>query len=237
MNQSATNGNVAPVPQVTGLIFSLLVLLFSGGVLLFNILTNNIPAEIQVSLVIILGIIALMLLLFVVASGFQRLGLQNRTQPLGLPEGSIRAMIALVLIMVFIIFGIYLFRVVGTGNYAGPIRNLTAAEIGQMKNVGYIIPNTEVGNQGKYDVWLQTDLNADAIRLATQLATTVGTLLVAVAGFYFGSTAVATGVAQGQGRGRQKEPTEQSANLEAANLAANALARGQPAQQDSERQT
>jgi len=109
-------------------------------------------------------------------------------------------MIALILIMVFIIFGIYLFRVVGTGNYAGPIQNLTAAEIGELKNVAYIIPSSGEGYKGKYDVWLQADLNADAIRLATQLATTVGTLVVAVVGFYFGSTVVATGVAQGQGR-------------------------------------
>ena len=44
------------------------------------------------------------------------MGLTDKDEALGLPEGSIRAMIALVLILVFILFGIYLFNKVGFGS-------------------------------------------------------------------------------------------------------------------------
>ena len=102
-------------------------------------------------------IVALMMLLFIMAAGFALLGLADPQQALGLPEGSIRAMIALFLIMIFVTFGLYLFRAVA---------------------------NT-------------TDINQDAVDVAKQLINTVGTLVVAVAGFYFGSRAVqvARGVA------------------------------------------
>jgi hypothetical protein len=98
-----------------------------------------------------------MMLLFIMATGFALLGLADPQQALGLPEGSIRAMIALFLIMIFVTFGLYLFRAIASG----------------------------------------TATNQDAVDVAKQLITTVGTLVVAVAGFYFGSRAVqvARGVA------------------------------------------
>src|SRR3712207_8788266 len=46
---------------------------------------------------------SMMALLFAIASGFSALDLATRDHALGLPEGSIRALIALILIMIFII--------------------------------------------------------------------------------------------------------------------------------------
>jgi hypothetical protein len=102
-------------------------------------------------------VIVALMLLFIMATGFALLGLADPQQALGLPEGSIRAMIALFLIMIFVTFGLYLFRAIASG----------------------------------------TATNQDAVDVAKQLITTVGTLVVAVAGFYFGSRAVqvARGVA------------------------------------------
>src|SRR5262245_1816786 len=60
--------------------------------------------EIQVGFLVVIGVIALITLHFIVAAGFAHLQLADPKQALALPEGSIRAMIALILIMVFIIF-------------------------------------------------------------------------------------------------------------------------------------
>jgi hypothetical protein len=152
--------------------------------------------EIQMALVIVTAIAALMTLLFIVAAGFSFMNLTDSKQPLGLPEGSIRAMIALILIMVFIIFGIYLFRVVGEGYYTLVESRVTAIDPAKYGDkTTYIEKNAD----GTFNVYLSTKTSDDGARLAQQLLTTVGTLVVAVAGFYFGSTTVSSAVAAVQG--------------------------------------
>lgn len=67
----------------------------------------------------ILGIMILLGTLALVALLFQRLDLADRTQPLGLPQGSMRAVIALSLIVLFAIISITLYRTTakGAGSY------------------------------------------------------------------------------------------------------------------------
>ena len=67
---------------------------------------------ILLGLIIILGASVLVLLLFVMAAGFNALGLNNPDESLGLPKGTVRAMIALLLIIVWVIVSIYLFIVI-----------------------------------------------------------------------------------------------------------------------------
>jgi len=91
-----------------GLIFMLIFLLIW--------VTSSYHApEIQMGLVIVIAVGTLLTLLFIVAAGFGRMNLTDATQALALPSGSIRSMIALILILIFIIFGLYLFREVGEG--------------------------------------------------------------------------------------------------------------------------
>jgi hypothetical protein len=146
--------------------------------------------EIQAIFLTVIGVIALIWLLFIVAAGFAHLQLTDAKQALGLPEGSIRSMIALMLIMVFIIFGIYIFQRTATGIETGPV-TMTIEELSNAKNLSFV----EKGDDGKYKVWLRSDLTEAGARLATQLLTTVGTLVVAVAGFYFGSSSVSSAIA------------------------------------------
>jgi hypothetical protein len=167
------------------------------GVLGFLLKSFDQSVEVQVGFLIVIAIIALITLLFIVAAAFSKLNLTDPKQALGLPEGSIRAMIALMLIMVFIIFGIFIFRFTARGNEAGPAR-MTIAQLNGTKNVSAIAPALDEHKnviQGEYDVWVNSELPPDTMRLATQLLTTVGTLVVAVAGFYFGSSAVSSAVA------------------------------------------
>jgi hypothetical protein len=168
--------------------------------------------EIQTALVIVIAIAALLMLLFVVASGFSRLQLSDAKQPLGLPEGSIRALIALFLILIFIIFGIYLFRVVGEGSLSGPTEagpiEMTGPEtLARADDIARVVRL----DNGNYDVWLARSarlrpISEEGMRLSQQLITTVGTLVVAVAGFYFGSTAVSSAAAAVRGDQAGAEP-------------------------------
>lgn len=88
------------VPKgMLAIIFAFLVL--AAIVLgLFILIKQNItdPAII-IGMVIILGVSALVTLLFILASGFDAIKLTDPKQALGLPVGSIRAMIALMLII------------------------------------------------------------------------------------------------------------------------------------------
>jgi hypothetical protein len=158
--------------------------------------------EIEIGIIIVIAVVALMLLLFIMAAGFSILNLTDPKQALGLPEGSIRAMIALILVLVFIICGTYLFRLVGTG-YPTTFVNQTSDEMQKIQGkILHAAPNPK--NSQNFDVVVQSDLAPDAIRLGQQLTTTIGTLVVAVSGFYFGSTTVSSAVTAAQSRQASK---------------------------------
>ena len=72
--------------------------------------------EIVLGLIIVLGVSILTSLLFMMAAGFNTLDLSDDKEALGLPPGSIRAMIALLLILVWAIISIYVFRFVAFGS-------------------------------------------------------------------------------------------------------------------------
>ena len=90
-----------------------LVVLAVGVILFTGVRIGSEPIsmskEADFALALILGVVFLMTTLFVIAAGFAQLDLSDDQQALGLPSGSIRAMIALILILVFIMFGVYLF--------------------------------------------------------------------------------------------------------------------------------
>ena len=66
-------------------------------------------ASIIVTLVVIAGVIGLLAVLMMTALAFSSVKLADSTQALGLPEGSVRAVIALSLIVIFIIIVVFLF--------------------------------------------------------------------------------------------------------------------------------
>jgi len=141
---------------------------------------------------VVVGVGVFMTLLFVGALGFKAMGLANENQALGLPEGSIRAMIALILIVVFVLFGISLFQTVGYGWDTDISRSLTKAELDTVRLSEYGTRRIAVVDLGKgnYIIRESSPVNQDGVRLAQQLLTTVGTLVVAVSSFYFGSAAL-----------------------------------------------
>ena len=194
--------------QSLGLFAGLLMLLIAaGGLLIWQIESKDDgKQELLMGVFIVTAIISLMTLLYIMAAGFKLLNLTNRDQPLGLPEGSIRAMIALILIIAFIIFGIYLFRSVGDG-VTSTLENKISAD--SLKKVNFnkykdFQTSIQTDERNRYDSALQKEVtdtlysiisvkktSDDGNKLAQQLVTTVGTLVVAISSFYFGSTTVA----------------------------------------------
>jgi hypothetical protein len=72
--------------------------------------------ELALGLIIVLGVCVLTVLLFLMAAAFNALGLSDDREALSLPQGSISAMIALLLILVWAIISIYVFRFVAFGS-------------------------------------------------------------------------------------------------------------------------
>lgn len=144
--------------------------------------------ELYIGVLVVVAISILMVLLFIMTAAFARLGLADPTQALGLPQGSVRSMIALILLLVFIIVGIYVFRTVA-GTSGAMLRGLTATEVAQFGDTVFWVGENK---SGTYDVTLRGVITDDGSQLAQQLMTTIGTLVVAVAGFYFGTSAVST---------------------------------------------
>lgn len=87
----------------------------AGGILF----SSSQSYELILGLIIIFGSGVLTVLLFIMASAFSALKLTDTRQALGLPSGSVRAMIALLLIIIWAIVSIFVFRFVAFGN-VGP---------------------------------------------------------------------------------------------------------------------
>jgi hypothetical protein len=180
------------------LVIGALILLATGRVGLSN------APEVQTGIVIVLAVSVLTLLLFILTLGFRSLGLADEAQPLALPSGSVRAFIALTLIMIFVILSVYAVRFVGEGVYTDSgiytlpdyLELAKTAESDKdhlVKRQVQCPPGINSENGGNlicYRVWRVTTPSDDGIRLAQQLTTTVATLVVAVASFYFGAQSV-----------------------------------------------
>ncbi len=158
-------------------------------------------AEIALPILVFVGAVALFLSLAFIASAFAALNLADRTQALALPEGSVRSLIALILITIFAITGIFLYRqlrlettYLSTGLTLEEKDSLVEAIPSDdlLSIVSEIDENSEVAT---YQVRRRVQANEASEDFAEQMLTTISTLVVAVAGFYFGTRAVA--VAQG----------------------------------------
>jgi hypothetical protein len=144
------------VLQIIILIAVLLVgaILGASGWLLITNPKSGENAAVVLPLLTIGGLLSLLIVLALVSVFFQTLGLANKEQALALPEGSVRAVIALGLIVLFAILAIYLY--------------------------------------GSISVRAAGATNQVADDFAKQLLTIMGTLVTAVASFYFGANTVAS---------------------------------------------
>jgi hypothetical protein len=230
--------------------FFLVLLALAAAVVIPRVVSDGIPEvarkdpSVVLTLLVIAGVIGLLGVLAIVALAFAVINLSDRNQALGLPQGTVRSVIALSLILIFVIAAMYLYASL-TRNGLGEVRTSTGLseemveawlsqvddivsidvreeagetvydverkvgdktesstlsqdELGALlldESVVSITPRKEAGEK-VYDVQREVGQSEASEDFASQLLTTVSTLVVAVAGFYFGTRAVA--VARGE---------------------------------------
>jgi hypothetical protein len=164
-------------------------------------------------LIAIGGVIVLILLLTIVAMIFSALGLANKDQAMGLPEGSIRAVIALSLIVLFIILAVFLYKNISTGGPVYTIENMSDVERTQFirdhttaRDIQSVLVKDKDGQPLKNPDNTPKDLynvsyrsaNTASDDFAKQLLVLLGTLMTAVTSFYLGAGTVTSAVTAGQ---------------------------------------
>jgi hypothetical protein len=145
---------------------------------------------------LVAGFVTVALLLYLGTLVLRALDMGAPAEALGMPEGSIRALIAMSLILIFAIIGIQVFNAGAVGTDAVST-GLNQAQIDQLRADGALVisqtlqtPVPEPPGVPLYTVTTRTAMTQEAHDFGLQLMTTVSTLVVAVAGFYFGSRAV-----------------------------------------------
>jgi hypothetical protein len=93
---------------VVGVIVIVFGLLLAGAWVMKD-QSHQLDDAVRLPLLVIAGLVSLIALLAVMAIAFKTVGLANQTQALGLPEGTVRAVIALSLILIFAVVTVYLF--------------------------------------------------------------------------------------------------------------------------------
>jgi hypothetical protein len=172
------NRTLAGISSFALLVFSIVVVLYITQ----NVNYREIGSPVALTITIIAGVTALLSALVFSSFILNCLGLSDGEEALGLPTGSVRAIIALSLIVIFAIMSIFMFQYMGM-----PATTTTIT----------IVTNSTIGNQAISNSTTQTITGSSQamVDFSKQILTTMGTLVVAIAAFYFGTRAVQ--VAQG----------------------------------------
>jgi hypothetical protein len=149
---------------------------------------------IRLPILIVLGSLAFLTGVTFIVVVFARLDLDNSEHALGLPEGSVRALIALILIVIFFIFANSVFGTIqGQDDIA--YEGLTEAEIDDID--GEVLRRAPSGQNDNGDELFDATIRVpnvsdEGIALGQQLVTALITLVAAISAFYFGSNSVKT---------------------------------------------
>jgi hypothetical protein len=151
--------------------------------------------ELTLPILIISGVLVLLVTLALTAVVFSSLDLTDKTQALGLPEGSIRSVIALSLVLLFAILTVYLYS-----SLAASGKIVSAAALNQEARMllkqsllpGQFLFDQPSTDGASFTVYYRQAANPASEDFAKQLLAMLGTLVTAVSSFYFGSrTAIA----------------------------------------------
>jgi hypothetical protein len=166
-----------------------LLAVFVTSLIVLIVILQQLKVEsfIMLPLLVIGGVLCLFIALGLTAVIFATYGLDDKTQALALPEGSIRAVIALALIILLAILSIYLYG--SLSNNASIIEHVSlATRDAMLTNPAYkVIGSVSTGNDFTVQVQSRND---DAVDFAKQLLVLLGTLVTSISSFYFGTRAV-----------------------------------------------
>jgi hypothetical protein len=184
--------------------------------------TINLSQTISLPLIVIAGVTLLLIVIALVAFSFSVLGLGSAQDALGLPDGSVRAIIALMLLVLFSIMSIFLYNSIAS-RQPQTLMHVTLAGIDDLRSRAVIIhqqketsavaqgapphgqaqpsaaPAAGAAAEPMFSVTFR-ELSGPADDIAKQLIVMLGTLVTAVASFYFGSASVASASAAALGQ-------------------------------------
>lgn len=173
------------------IVLAILAVAISGlaGFILHTI-PKHLQSEPEIALTILLfsGVVTFVAVLTITVSVLTALGLSNPRRAFGMPEGTIRAVIALSLILIFSIMSVFLYQTLRSPETTQTI--LTKAQFGEIPAKEIIFSRPADDQSEFFEVRRRLDPTESSDDFAKQLLTTISTLVVAVAGFYFGTRAV-----------------------------------------------
>lgn len=153
--------------------------------------SQSFPPEIVLPLVVIVGVVVLLATLAITAATFGLFEMSDKGQALGLPAGSVQAVIALSLILIFAVVALYASSSSGNKEYTST--GVSSTELQSIPPEQIVSKQVENGGSEPTYTVVRSVEDRDLKDINTQLLTTVSTLVIAVAGFYFGSKSVQEG--------------------------------------------
>lgn len=153
--------------------------------------------KVSLPLLAIAGVIGLLVSLALVSISFAIFDLSDKTQALALPEGSVRAVLALSLVVIFSILSVFLYSSLATSSDSGlkSVRDLTEQEQTDLlktmsRETIAAVTHVGSGSEQRFTVYYREPRNPASEDFAKQLLVMIGTLVTSVSSFYFGTRAV-----------------------------------------------
>jgi len=156
---------------------------------LYSVPSTSSAFTMQWPFIAIIAVVFLLSTLSLMSVIFREINVSDQRQALGLPAGSVRAIIAVGLVVIFIIFVTFLYY----DQASSPSRSLpdlTREQYNSIPPEQILSCYTETTSEGEtvYQVILKPpEKSAASQDLAKQVVTLLGTLMAAVASFYFGA--------------------------------------------------
>ena len=150
---------------------------------------------------LLFGVLTFFFALGSLISVFHAVGLDNSDFALGMPRGSVHAFMALVLIMLFFLMSVFLYLDVAGSTTESTIDGLNETQVAELRDSSTVLAVDPVlDSAGKavvppafnVRVARQEEGTSSQVAqdMARQLITVLGTLIVAISAFYFGSNSV-----------------------------------------------
>jgi hypothetical protein len=189
--RDATELEAAQAKSINWLIAGTAVAMLAVPLLTWALATDTAFPDQTLPVELVGGLSSFLIAIALLVLVFRRLGIIDRTQPLGMPPGSIRAIMALILILLFVLLVVFVyFDLARPPNSA--LRGLSAQQFGQIP-VEQIAASSFDAQSGTYTVEKVATRSAASNDIAKQVITTVSTLVVSISAFYFGAQSVEMG--------------------------------------------
>jgi hypothetical protein len=165
---------------------------------------------ISLSTVVLVGLALVVVLMSVLVIIYSVLGVADAKQALALPEGSVRALIAFSLVLIFVCLGAFLYNSVNESAITpgGKSAHITEAQLSDLKaqfvvayeparNANGSVETDADGKSPLYNATYFIKPGKGAEDFAKQIFTTLATVFVSVISFYFGSSTTSSAVGAG----------------------------------------